>query len=306
MVFLFQISKTVPQTGVPVFNEEKGVQEQKLREDILSYTPQVTLRNEQSLGGLVTSLTSQNYLASLNSEFLQSHIYSIEQKAQYCELISKYASGHKLSELERQFLFELASAFAPSRAALGAQEDYALPSAQFRTKNGGYQFNWNNCRHYTFKKYYPSLEHLIDPAHGKMGRNIYGRPSNFDYKGSDHKITRVPYSDWKSYSLEKKEACLRGRPVYVMFVFPKKDIKKALEFLEPGDLVGVERNPRTTNPHVGICGPDKNIIHIGRPLYRDSLADFAKRSGSIIIYKLATRDLRPPDLSLSFEAPKLD
>jgi hypothetical protein len=48
---------------------------------------------------------------------------------------------------------------------------------------------------------------------------------------------------------------------------------------------------------VGVYIGDGQVVSIGQPLYRDDLKEFVRRAHKVKVYKLARRDLQPPDTS---------
>ncbi|VVB57397.1 Lecithin retinol acyltransferase [uncultured archaeon] len=246
---------------------------------------------------LLAGLNDANYQVRLLPELENLTRLDLKKQAEANALINNWAKTHKLDENQRKFLYELAAATAPAAAALQADKDYLLTADGFRKQNGPYREKSNNCRHYGFKLYYQGLGPLLEPGLSKtLGKKIYGRPSGFDWQSSG--IKRYPARDWDRMSQDQKDAKLAGRPTFVYYTYDSKDLDAILKTLKPGDLIGVDRNPRTQNAHVGIYVGDGQIIHIGRPLYRDDLKDFVRRAHTVTVYKLVRRNMEKPDLSM--------
>ncbi|PIT84366.1 hypothetical protein COU37_03795 [Candidatus Micrarchaeota archaeon CG10_big_fil_rev_8_21_14_0_10_45_29] len=254
--------------------------------------------SQRALSAYLSALKEENYLSLAQDaiKFLSSR--TLEQRAEAAKIIIQYAKENKPTGLQKKFLYELALAVAPAHAAIWAQKDFQMDKSVFRKKNGAYKSSTNNCRHYCFKLYYQILQDVLENE-SLSSKKIHGRPKNFDWKGHNCRIRRMPPQEWDSLDGKDKERYFEGNLAFVAYVFSAKEIDKIKQFIEPGDLVGVDRNPRTSNAHVGICSPDKDIIHIGRPLYKDTVEKLTSKATTVVIYRAASREQK---VDISFGA----
>jgi len=256
--------------------------------------------SKQFLASYISQVKEENYLSLLSFEIKFLSSLSLEQRAEAAEVIMQYAKENKPQGLHKKFLFELASVVAPAYAALRAQKDYEMNKSSFRQKNGAYSSGSNNCRHYCFKLYYQALQNVLENE-SISNKKIHGRPKNFDWKGENCRIRRMPPQEWDALDGKDKEGYFEGNAAFVAYVFSAKDVEKIKKFIEPGDLIGVDHNPipnpnaqteaeRKGLPHVGICTPDKSIVHIRKPLEKHSMEKFTSRASTVVIYRLASRE----------------
>ncbi|MCL6088833.1 MAG: hypothetical protein M1530_01560 [Candidatus Marsarchaeota archaeon] len=257
------------------------------------------------LSSLLGGLSGENYLQRLQPQLRNLKELGPQQQADANKAIREFAGSRKLEDVQRAFLYELAAQTAPAAVSLQVEEDYMLPANAFRNKNGKYEDNNNNCRHYGFKLYYHVLEQALDPDLVKgLGRKIHGRPKRFDWQSSG--LQNPSSRKWDTWSPARQELCWTGRPVFIAYSFDANDVEGILEALQPGDLIGVDHNVRphrlkngkkAYRPHVGVYAGDGQVISIGQPLYRDDLKEFVRRARTVKVYKLARRELQPPDTS---------
>ncbi len=273
-------------------------------------------------GEAIRTLTQENYASTLQTFLASLHNSSDAQKAAFCDLLLQLNSSLSMlgpigrTELQRSFMYELASAVAPAWAAREAKNDYAAlkddaSKDAFRKKYGYYdqrsrKYNihhdqYNNCRHYVLKKYYAVLkEFLSSEASLPLGpdsftirkKDFYGRPKNFDYQSNvpDAPVQCFQQTKWESMSQPEKEFYLTGQGVaYVAYTFPARSTKKILAFLQAGDLVSANVSIHTGNGHVGIYDGNGNVVNTGSPLYDEKLKKFARKSGVITVRRLVSR-----------------
>ncbi|MFA5108600.1 MAG: hypothetical protein WC492_03665 [Candidatus Micrarchaeia archaeon] len=259
-------------------------------------------RDEFRISEISNLLNAKNHEQFLRSEIKRIKSLSFEEKAQYASEIANYAREDNFDKLHRTFLYKLQSHVAGALVSVLAQNDYSLSDSEFRKKNGPYKESTNNCRQYALKLYSEAIGLLIDPAL-ESKKMIYGRPTSFDWSGRGGKVVRMSSNDWSGLSQEHKKEYLSGKVVFIEYHFNAKDVKKISEFLEPGDLIGVNRNPRTPNAHVGVCDSEGEIIHIGKPLYKDSLGYFLSKAKEVSVYKLAKVEMDTSQTSFIKKQP---
>lgn len=226
------------------------------------------------------------------------------------------ANKSKLSVLQRQFIYEIACALAPTWVAQEVKKDYETTKTEegknkFRKENGYeikkgravsyklYDYEYNNCRHYAMRKYYQALNEFIpEGTKNKIGPDVfrvgkktfYGRPKDFDYK-INKTVKCFNSKEWDKMVKEDKELYYKaddGVAFVVVYSGPANS-KQLKNILRPGDLVTVNQGAHSTNPHVGVYDGEENIVNIHTPLSSDPIKRYTRNATQVIVRRLAVR-----------------